>query len=204
MLNSLLTIRLIWRATAVVILGGVVFPASAAEGSSATPGKKKNPDDHWAFKAPVRPALPKVSDRKWGRNVIDAFILARLEKEGLSPAPEADKVTLLRRLHLDLTGLPPTIAETDAFLSDNTSDAYERLVERLLASPHYGERWGRHWLDAARYADSDGYEKDMSRDMWPYRDYVVNAFNKDLPYNQFVIEQVAGDELPNATQDQIV
>ena len=138
------------------------------------------------------------------RTPIDAFILARLDKEGLKPSPEADRITLLRRLHLDLTGLPPTIAEVDAFLADKSANAYEKAVERLLKSPHYGERWARHWLDAARYADSDGYEKDKSRQVWFYRDWVVNAFNRDLPYDQFVREQIAGDLLPNATQDQIV
>ena len=159
---------------------------------------------HWAFVAPTRPELPSVTDAKWVRNPIDHFILARLEREGLTPSPEADKVTLLRRLHLDLTGLPPTIEEVDAFLNDSSPDAYEKQVERLLASPHYGERWARHWLDAARYADSDGFEKDKSRQVFFYRDYVINAFNRDLPYDQFVVEQLAGDLLPNATQDQIV
>ncbi|MFM1767863.1 MAG: hypothetical protein RJA22_392, partial [Verrucomicrobiota bacterium] len=137
-------------------------------------------------------------------NPIDAFILERLEQENLALSPEADRITLLRRLHLDLIGLPPTIAEVDAFLADTSRDAYGKAVERLLASPHYGERWGRHWLDAARYADSDGYEKDLSREVWPYRDYVVGAFNRDLPYDQFLIEQLAGDQLPDATQEQRV
>lgn len=159
---------------------------------------------HWAFKAPEKPAVPEPKNTSWPRNEIDRFVLARAEKEGLAPAPEADRVTLLRRLSLDLIGLPPTIEEVDAFLLDNRPDAYEKQVERLLDSPHYGERWGRHWLDAARYADSDGFEKDMSRNMWPYRDYVINALNKDTPYNQFIIEQIAGDQLPEATQEQIV
>lgn len=165
-------------------------------------GKKK--EDHWAFHAPVKPTVPQPKQSSWARNEIDRFILARLEKEGLKPSSEADKVTLLRRLSLDLIGLPPTIEEVDAFLSDTRPDAYEQQVERLLKSPHYGERWGRHWLDAARFADSDGFEKDMSRNVYPYRDYVINAFNKDLPYNQFVIEQLAGDEIPNHTQEQVV
>jgi len=159
---------------------------------------------HWAFRPPVRPALPAVKNHPWIRNPIDQFILARLEKEGLHPAAEADKVTLLRRLHLDLIGLPPSPAEVDAFLADTSADAYEKQVDRLLRSPHYGERWGRHWLDAARYADSDGYEKDKSRSVWFYRDYVINALNRDLPYDQFIIEQLAGDLLPGATQDQKV
>jgi len=177
---------------------GAVWPESAVAKD------RKDPKEHWAFKTPTRPKVPAASDKKWVRTPVDNFILAKLDAEKLKPSAEADRVTLLRRLHLDLTGLLPSIAEVDAFLADKSRDAYEKVVEKLLASPHYGERWGRHWLDAARYADSDGYEKDMSREMWPYRDYVVNAFNKDLPYDQFIIEQFAGDMLPNATQDQIV
>jgi hypothetical protein len=122
----------------------------------------------------------------------------------MTPSPAADRETLLRRLSLDLVGLPPTPQEIDAFVSDNQPGATERQVDRLLASPHYGERWARQWLDAARYADSDGFEKDKPRETWFYRDWVINAFNRDLPYNQFVVEQIAGDLLPNATQDQIV
>ena len=159
---------------------------------------------HWAFVRPERLAPREVKNRDWVKTPIDRFILARLEKEGLTPSPEADRVTLLRRLSLDLIGLPPTIAEVDAFLNDKSPNAYEKQVERLLASPHYGERWGRHWLDAARYADSDGFEKDKQRSVWFYRDWVINALNADKPYDQFVIEQIAGDLLPNATQDQIV
>lgn len=159
---------------------------------------------HWAFTPPVRPALPEVADEKWVRSPVDRFILAKLESAGLSPSPEAGKVTLLRRLYLDLIGLPPTVKEVDEYLADSSADAYEKQVEKLLASPHYGERWGRHWLDAARYADSDGFEKDKSRQVWFYRDYVINAFNKDTPYDQFIIEQLAGDLLPHATQNQIV
>jgi hypothetical protein len=159
---------------------------------------------HWAFTPPVRPPLPPVRNTSWPRNSIDAFVLARLEKEGLKPSPEADRVTLLRRLSLDLIGLPPTIAEVDAFLADHSTKALEKQVERLLESPHYGERWGRFWLDAARYADSDGFEKDKPRFVWAYRDWVINALNRDLPYDRFVIEQLAGDLLPNATQDQRV
>jgi mono/diheme cytochrome c family protein len=159
---------------------------------------------HWSFVAPVRPPVPESADAKWARNPIDRFILARLESERLKPSPEADKVTLLRRLHLNLTGLPPTPQEVDAFIADSSPNAYDKAVDRLLASPHYGERWARHWLDAARYADSDGFEKDKSRQVFFYRDYVINAFNRDLPYNQFVIDQLAGDLLPNATQEQVV
>ncbi|MBC8113842.1 MAG: DUF1549 domain-containing protein, partial [Candidatus Saccharimonas sp.] len=160
---------------------------------------------HWAFKAPVRASVPDVDAARFRvRNEIDRFVAAKLVEHGLTQSPEADKVTLLRRLQLDLIGLPPTIEEIDAFLADASPDAYEKQVERLLKSPHYGERWGRHWLDAARYADSDGFEKDKSRQVAFYRDYVINALNRDLPYNQFVIEQLAGDLLPQPTQDQIV
>jgi hypothetical protein len=156
--------------------------------------------EHWSFVPPERPPLPPLP----AKNPVDAFIRARLEREGLSPAPEAGREALLRRLSLDLVGLPPTAEEMDAFLGDRRPDAYERQVDRLLASPHYGERWARHWLDAARYADSDGFEKDKPREAWFYRDWVINAFNRDLPYDQFITEQIAGDLLPNPTQDQIV
>ncbi|MBX6315981.1 MAG: DUF1549 domain-containing protein, partial [Isosphaeraceae bacterium] len=158
--------------------------------------------DHWAFRKPVRPELPEVKDRSWARNPIDRFVLARLEKEGLKPSPEADRATLIRRLSLDLIGLPPSIAEVDAFQADDRPDAYERLVDRLLASPHFGERWGRHWLDAARYADTNGYEKDRARSIWPYRDWVIRALNADMPFDRFTIEQIAGDMLPGASTDQ--
>src|SRR4030095_1378494 len=131
----------------------------------------------------VRPPVPAI-DQAARANPIDAFVSARLTKERLTFSPEADKATLLRRLHLDLTGLPPTVEELDAFLLDAAPDAYDRAVERLLASAHYGERWGRHWLDAARYADSNGVEKDAARSGWPYRDYVIHDFNPDLPYDQ--------------------
>ncbi|HKQ78262.1 MAG TPA: DUF1549 and DUF1553 domain-containing protein [Blastocatellia bacterium] len=159
---------------------------------------------HWSFVAPRRAAPPEVKNRTWIKTPIDQFVLASLEKEGMRPSPEADRVTLLRRLSLDLIGLPPTVAEVDAFLNDKSPDAYQKQVERLLGSPHYGERWGRHWLDAARYADSDGYEKDKPRRVWFYRDWVINALNADKAYDQFIIEQIAGDLAPNATQDQIV
>ena len=160
---------------------------------------------HWAFQPVRRPAPPIVKDRDWMRNPLDGFVLARLEKEGLAPAPEADRPTLLRRLSLDLLGLPPTREEIAAFERDRSPNAYEKVVDRLLASPHYGERWGRHWLDLARYADSDGYEKDTGRPWaWRYRHWVLDALNHDLPYDQFVIEQLAGDLLPRATTEQRV
>ena len=176
---------------------GAEWPASAL-------AKAKDPKNHWAFKPPMRPRVPPTKDKRWPRTDLDRFILARLEKEGLKPSPEADKITLLRRLHFDLIGLPPTVEEVDAFLADKSPKAYEKVVEKLLSSPHYGERWGRHWLDAARYADTEGFEKDKTRFIWNYRDWVVNAFNRDLPYDQFIVEQLAGDQLPNATQDQHV
>ncbi len=158
---------------------------------------------HWAF-APVRAVSPPNVQTKGFvvRNGIDAFVLARLQAEGLSPSPEADRLTLARRLFLDLTGLPPTPAEADAYAADARPDAHERLVDRLLASPRYGERWARKWLDLARYADSNGYEKDRDRSVWPYRDWVIRALNADLPFNEFTIEQIAGDLLPGSTRDQ--
>ena len=160
--------------------------------------------NHWAFTAPASPKLPAVKNQNWGRNPIDAFILSTLESNSLNPSSEADKTTLLRRLSLDLIGLPPTPAEVDSFLADTSPDACEKQVDRLLANPHYGEHAARRWLDAARYADSNGYQRDKLRVIWPYRDYVINAFNRDLPYDRFIIEQIAGDELPHPTQDQIV
>jgi len=160
--------------------------------------------EHWAFRKPVRPALPAVRDRAWGRNEIDAFVRDRLEREGLTPGPEADRTTLIRRVSLDLIGLPPTIAEVDAFLADDRPGAYGRVVDRLLASPHYGERWARRWLDRARYADTNGYEKDRERSIWPYRDWVIRALNDDMPFDRFTVEQIAGDMLPGATPAQRV
>jgi hypothetical protein len=159
-------------------------------------------EQHWAFKAPVRPPEPKLKDESRVQNSIDRFVVARLEKEGLQLSPEAGRVTLLRRLSLDLIGLPPTVKEIDEFVADTDPKAYDKLVERLLASPHYGERWGRIWLDAARYADSNGFEKDAARSIWPYRDWVIEAFNKDMPFDRFTIEQLAGDLLPNPTLQQ--
>ncbi|MGC3957193.1 MAG: DUF1549 domain-containing protein [Verrucomicrobiota bacterium] len=171
----------------------------------ASSGKKYSYNtNHWAFKAPVRPAAPVVRNKKWPRTPIDKFILAKFDAEKIKPSPEADKITLLRRLSLDLIGLPPTPEQVDVFLADKSPDAYAKQVERLLVSPHYGEKWGRFWLDAARYADSDGFEKDKTRNVWFYRDWAVKAFNDDLPYDQFVTKQLAGDLLPNATQDDIV
>ena len=157
---------------------------------------------HWSFNAPVRPAEPAVKQAAWVRNPIDRFILARLEREGLAPSPETDRARLLRRVSFDLTGLPPTLPELDAFLNDRSPDAYEKVVDRLLASPRYGERMAVDWLDAARYADTHGYQTDPAKEMWPWRDWVINAFNRNMRYDQFTIEQLAGDLLPNSTVEQ--
>lgn len=161
-------------------------------------------EGHWAFTAPVRPAPPVVQNEAWIKSPIDRFILARLEHEGLKPSPPASKTTLLRRVTLDLTGLPPTLAEIDAFLGDASPQAYEKVIDRLLQSPHYGERMALQWLDFARYADSNGFQTDGSRYQWPWRDWVIDSYNRNLPFDRFTIEQLAGDMLPDATPDQIV
>ena len=155
---------------------------------------------HWAFAAPVIHPLPTVQNQTWSKNEIDRFVLARLEAEHVQPSLAADRPTLIRRVSLDLIGLPPTPAEVDAFVADTSPQAYEKLIDRLLASPHYGERWARQWMDLARYADTNGYEKDRPRSMWPWRDWVITAINDDMPFSEFTIKQIAGDMLPNATQ----
>ncbi len=176
------------------------------QGALAPANEEPEKNLHWAFVVPVRAEAPAVTRQGWSQNPIDAFILARLENEKtpIAPSPAADRVTLLRRISLDLIGLPPSPAEVAAFLADQTADAYDRVVTRLLASPHHGERWSRPWLDVARYADSNGYSIDAPRQIWKYRDWVVAALNRDLPYDQFVIEQLGGDLLPSATVDQKV
>lgn len=161
-------------------------------------------EPHWSFIPPVRHTPPEVEAESWVRNPIDRFILAKLEELGLQPAAEADRRTLIRRLSFDLTGLPPTPEEVSAFEEDTRPDGYERLVDRLLASPHFGERMAIHWLDLVRYADTNGYHGDEFRSIWPYRDYVIDAFNRNMPFDQFTIEQLAGDLLPNATREQKV
>ena len=177
----------------------------AAWPDDALIGPAQGTSDHWSFQPIVRHDPPAVRNAAWVRNPIDNFILARLEAEDIAPNPEANRVTLIRRLSLDLVGLPPTPAEVDEFVNDESPYAYERVVTRLLASPHFGERWGRYWLDLARYADSDGFEKDTERPhAWRYREWVINALNRDLPYDQFLIEQLAGDLLPNPTTEQLV
>jgi hypothetical protein len=159
---------------------------------------------HWSFRPPAAPTAPEVRRTAWPRNPIDRFVLARIEAEGRTPSPEADKERLVRRVTFDLTGLPPTLAEIDAFLADRAPGAYERLVDRLLASPRFGERMAVDWLDLARYADTHGYQADVSRATWPWRDWVVRAFNGDLPYDRFVTWELAGDLLPGATRDQVI
>jgi len=162
--------------------------------------KTKVPSDHWSFQPVVRHDPPQVQNAAWARNAIDRFVMARLEQESIQPSPEADRHTLIKRLYYDLLGLPPTLEEVDRFVGDQTPNAYERLVDDILASPHFGERWGRHWLDKARYADSDGYEKDRPRpNAWRYRDWVIEAINKDMAFHQFTIEQIAGDLLPDSS-----
>ena len=159
---------------------------------------------HWAFVPPKRAPAPAVNEASWLRNDIDRFILGNLERNELKPSPEADRHTLVRRVYLDLIGLPPTPEEADFYVSDKSPEAYGNLVDRLLKSPRYGERWARAWLDLARYADTNGYEKDRSRAIWPYRDWVIKALNEDMPFDQFTIEQIAGDMLPNPTPSQII
>jgi len=156
-------------------------------------------EEHWAFVAPQLPELPAVKDTGWPKEILDRFVLSALEKQQLEPSPEADRSELLRRVSFDLTGLPPTLAEMTSFALDDTPDSYEKQVDRFLASPHFGERWASMWLDLARYADSKGYEQDGARTSWPYRDWVVDAFNRNIPYDRFVITQLAGDLLPDAT-----
>ena len=180
--------------------------APAGEKPAAVRGAITDEDRHWWAFQPLREtAVSHAEDHGWVRNDIDRFIHARLKAAGLEPSPEADRVTLLRRVFFDLIGLPPSPEEVDAFLADKSGDAYERLVDRLLASPRYGERWGRHWLDLARYADSSGFHNDLDRPhAWRYRDYVIGSFNDDKPYAQFVAEQLAGDEIAGAGEDGMI
>ena len=178
------------------MLMGFLWMATAMNGAEAN-----LVDRHWAYQKPIRPALPRT-DSKWPRNAIDFFVLNKMHGNKLHPSPEAKPGQLLRRVHLDLIGLPPSPAELEAFLNDSSPAAYERVVDTLLKSPRYGERWARPWLDLARYADSNGFQADQLRDSWAYRDWVIDAFNSGMPFNQFVIEQIAGDLLPNATPAQ--
>ena len=157
---------------------------------------------HWSFLAPVRPEHPALKDDSWSRSPIDHFVLKRLREEELAPSSEADRSTLIRRVSLDLIGLPPTPAEVNAFLNDQSDDAFEKVVDRLLKSERYGEHMARFWLDAARYADTNGYQYDLEREQWVWRDWVINAFNSNMPFDQFTVEQIAGDLLPGATDQQ--
>ncbi len=188
------------RATILVLLCGVAMAAAAPPDPAPTlprePALSDRDRAHWAFQQPRRVDPPAVKDAGWIKTPIDTFIRAAQEKAGLQPASPLDRAALLRRVTFDLIGLPPTPEQLAAFLSDTRPDAYERVVDRLLASPHFGEHWAQHWLDVVRYAESDGYEADTPRPhAWRYRDYVVRAFNRDLPYNRFVTEQIAGDLL---------
>ena len=185
---------------------GVPYAASTAgavrHGPPPVDEKARN---FWAFKPVVRPEVPKVKDTAWARNPIDAFVLAKLEEKGFRPAPPANKVSLLRRVYYAVIGLPPSPAEVEAFLADRAPDAYEKVVDRLLASRHHGEHWGRHWLDLVRYAETNSFERDGAKPFaWRYRDYVIRAFNQDKPYDQFIREQLAGDELDRETTDGII
>ena len=176
---------------------GAAWPAGVGSGAGQV-------TQHWAYQPPTRPKPPSVDRADSVRNPIDSFLLARLEKEGLSFSPKARKETLIRRLSLDLRGLPPSIEEVDRFLADKSPGSYARLVDQMLKSPHFGEHWASYWLDLARYADTNGYESDEPRTIWAYRDWVIDAFNRNLPFDQFTAEQLAGDLLPDATIDQIV
>ena len=170
---------------------------------AAETGKSKA--DHWAFKPAVRPSIPAIEKQSWARNPIDNFVLSKLEALKLAPSREAGRVALIRRLSFDLTGLPPGPEEVRQFASDTRPDAYEKLVDRLLGSPRYGERWARHWLDVVHYGESHGYDKDKPRpNAWPYRDYVIRSFNSDTPYSRFAQEQIAGDVLFPGTADGVV
>ncbi len=190
-----------------VVAAGVMAGDKPPASEDVAPPEKFSHEqrDHWAYQPVRRDVPPAVKEAGWVRNPIDSFILAEIEKLGMSHAPEADRVALIRRVTYDLTGLPPTSADVSDFIEDHRVDAYERLVERLLASPQYGQRWGQHWLDLAHYADSNGFELDAERpDAWRYRDWVVNALNEDLPYDRFVVLQIAGDDLAPGNRDALI
>ena len=199
------------RRSSVIAVGFCAFVALAAAllpgavRADESYGRQDFDDDargHWSFQPVVRPVLPAVSRPEWVRTPVDAFILAGLDAKGLSPAPTAERSVLLRRIYFDLIGLPPTPEQQAAFLADPSPDAYERLVDDLLSRPQYGERWARHWLDVVRYAESNGYERDDAKpNAWRYRDWVIAAFNADKPFSRFLIEQLAGDELPDANAE---
>jgi hypothetical protein len=184
---------------------GAEWPEPSGISKESSPEDVHSASGHWAFRRPTRPLVPQPRSNSWARNEIDSFIMSRLEAEGMQPSPEASRATLIRRLSLDLIGLPPRPEEVSEFVADTRPDAYYRLVDRLLASPHYGEKWARYWLDQARYGDSDGFETDAPRPWaWRYRQWVIDALNRNMPFDQFTIEQIAGDLLPNATLEQRV
>lgn len=179
------------------IIDGGAPGESTASGTSAAAASR-----HWAFVTPQRPTLPAVKQREWVRNPIDAFLLSQWEAKGIRPVRRADRLTLLRRVYLDLIGLPPTIDEQLAFEKDTSPLAYDRVVDHLLTRPEYGQRWARHWLDVVRYAESNGYERDGTKpNVWRYRDYVIDSLNRDKPYDRFVLEQLAGDELEGSNAE---
>jgi hypothetical protein len=161
-------------------------------------------ESHWAFTAPALPQLPEVENKEWVKNQIDYFVLAKQEQNGIEPNEQADKERLLKRVSFDLTGLPPTLEMMDRFLADTSANAYEKVVEELLNMPSYGEKMALNWLDVARYADSHGFQDDSYRTQWPWRDWVIHAFNKNLPYDKFITWQLAGDLIPNATKEQLL
>ena len=178
---------------------------SIAIAAQAGPPSIEQGREHWSFQPLTNPTVPEVKTKAWPKNDIDRFILAKLEAAGLRPSAEADRATLIRRVTLDLIGLPPTPEEVEAFVQDESPKAYEKLIDRLLASPHYGERWGRHWLDLARYADTSGFHNDLDRPFaWKYRDYVIRSFNDDKPYARFIAEQIAGDEVEEASEETLI
>jgi len=172
------------------------------EGAAGQPDRPSVTSGHWAFQPIRRPAIPSVKDTAWPHNPVDHFVLARLERDGITPSPQAPPETLIRRLSLDLLGLPPAWTHVASFVTHDNPHVYKRLVDQLLVSPHYGERWARHWLDLARYADSSGYESDQPREIWRYREWVIGALNRDMPFDEFVVEQLAGDLIPDATVEQ--
>jgi hypothetical protein len=192
----------------VLALGAVLILAAAASDVAPLGSYTPRERSHWAFVKRQTPAVPTftdAADRAWVKNPVDAFVLQRLQREGLRPSPQADRVTLIRRLYFDLTGLPPAPREVAEFVADKSPDAYQKLVERLLSSPHYGERWGQHWLDVVRFAETDGFEYDTHRnDAWRYRDYVIKSFNEDKPYDRFIAEQLAGDEIAPGSDEALV
>ena len=187
------------------VAAGLPMPSAAPGATSPSASIAEQAKDYWAYRPVQRPPVPNVQNKDWVRTPIDAFLLAKLEQRGLRPVPPADKVTLVRRAYYDLLGLPPTPEQVDAFVNDPSPDAWERLIDELLASPHYGEKWGRYWLDVVRYAETNGFERDGPKPYaWKYRDYIIRSFNEDKPYDRFILEQLAGDEIPGYHPEAII